>query len=356
MTEQSTRQHDSSRQRPTLHTGITENLAKISITGKSTRSKTPVPSAANATAQSGGIVSTKALKISIPETFNGTPEKIEEFLIQLKLYILFNSAQFIRESDKVLYASSYLRGRAARSFRPYLKEWLSNQDPGDQPNRETKLIFRNYQEFKEKLESLYRISNEEAHADREIRKLRQTTSVTVYASEFQGFIADLGQNDVTFRLQFYLGLKDIIKSELVRERKTTTLTTLISVIKEVDERLQELRYDRNFDTEKFGRSLKATGRYSYRPDPMELDATEVFRNRKNRERRRYYRCGRQGHIVTECKRPRENIVRKELAIITVPGHRQTRWNSCYDDDYTSHREKKEQAGIFPPSDGEDSVV
>ena len=126
----------------------------------------------------------KGLKVSTPETYDGSQHKLEEFLLQIRLYFAFNSYQFGRESDKVLYASSYLRARAARGFRPYLKDWLDHEKEPDELNPETKKIFAKYDRFETKLTDLYRVSNEEHHADRQIRQLRQTTSVAVYASEF----------------------------------------------------------------------------------------------------------------------------------------------------------------------------
>ena len=144
----------------------------MSTSGKQARTSTPTPLVVNEDAQPNNVVSTKTLKVSTPETFDGSPKRLEDFLMQVRLYILFNSALFSKDSDKVLYASSYLRGKAARGFRTYLKDWLDNQDPEDVPSGETKLIFEDYSEFENKLTSLYGIANEEANTDREIRKLR----------------------------------------------------------------------------------------------------------------------------------------------------------------------------------------
>lgn len=91
-------------QRPQLSTRLTDQIATMSVAG-GLRQATPVPQRPGVTQQ---VVSTKMLKVSTPEMFDGSPEKLEDFLMQLKLYLLFNSAQFQAESDKVLYASSYL--------------------------------------------------------------------------------------------------------------------------------------------------------------------------------------------------------------------------------------------------------
>ena len=205
-------------------------------------------------------------------------------------------------------------------------------------------MFRNYSNFEEKLESLYGISDEEAYADRQIRKLRQLTSVAVYASEFQGFAADLEWNDAALRSQFYLGLKDIVKERLTYEGSArTTLAQLIKAAKDMDERIQELRQDRNYDFGNFRRSPKATDRNSYGTVPMELDSAEAIPGGRNREERRCYRCGRKGHLANRCVRKRKGA----LNVLETVDHG---WINCHDDDCETHREQKEKMLMMGPAD------
>lgn len=265
---------------------------------------------------------TKGPKVSTPETFDGTPGRLEAFQLQVQLYLYFNTHQFYGEASKVLYAASFLRGRAARGFRPYLKDWLSNQDEGESPKTETRKIFHDYDEFENKLNDLYGIPNEEVYADRHIRQLRQTTSVSLYASEFQGYAADLEWNDAALRSQFYLGLKDTVKSELSRNSSLTTLGAMIKSAKEIDERLQELRHDR-FVQPGFQRparggrgSFKARSDDPYGPRPMELDATERGgRHKKAGWNPTCYACGNQGHIASNCK-DRNKVRREEFNFLS----------------------------------------
>ncbi|KAI6806740.1 hypothetical protein KC340_g18762 [Hortaea werneckii] len=213
----------------------------MSITSEGQRRMaTPIANGTNDRIES----TTKPPKVSTPETFDGNQGRLEDFKLQVQLYFFFNRAQFATESEKVLYASSFLRGKAARGFRPYLKDWLDHQEGDQQPKTETRTIFHDYDQFEIKLEELYGIPNEESHADRHIRRLRQVTSVSSYASEFQGYAADLEWNDAALRSQFYLGLKEVVKAELSRGRTTRSLAAMMKEAKEIDERLQELRSDR----------------------------------------------------------------------------------------------------------------
>lgn len=236
-------------------------------------------------------------KVSSPETFDGTQGRLEGFLLQVQLYFHFNTAQFTSEADKVLYATSFLRGRAAKGFRPYLKDWLDNQG-GSSPKTETRQIFHDYDHFEIKLNDLYGVHNETVFADRHIRRLRQTTSVSIYASEFQGYAADLEWNDAALRSQFYLGLKEAIKQELSREKGATSLGNMIKAAVTVDERLQDLKQDRYLYS---GNShSKATNRDHYGPQPMELDNTEKRGRSKTRSEVRCYACQQTGHIARNC--------------------------------------------------------
>jgi hypothetical protein len=282
-------------------TGISEQMSAMSITGSGGNEATPSSSA-------GMTGPARPPKVSTPETFDGTPGRLEAFQLQVQLYFYFNQAQFQDEPDKVLYAASFLRGRAGKGFRPYLKDWLDTRNGGN-PKTETRKIFHDYDEFEIKLNDLYGISNEESHADRHIRRLRQTTSVATYASEFQGYAADLEWNDAAFRSQFYLGLKDTVKMELSRNANIRTLAAMINAAKEIDERLQELRQDRFFYP---GFKNQQKGKYDedpYGPRPMELgNITKRGRSQK-RSGVRCYRCQEEGHIARNCQM---NKVRKEL--------------------------------------------
>jgi hypothetical protein len=237
-------------------------------------------------------------KVSSPETFDGTQGKLEGFQLQVQLYFHFNRAQFTSEADKVLYAASFLRGRAAKGFRPFLKDWLDNQEDGT-TRTETRQIFHDYDHFEIKLNDLYGVHNEAVFADRHIRRLRQNTSVSIYASEFQGYAADLEWNDAALRSQFYLGLKEAVKQELSREKGATSLGNMIKAATAVDERLQDLKQDRYLFTGNNSHS-KATSRDHYGPQPMDLDNTERQGRSKKRSEVRCYACQKAGHIARNC--------------------------------------------------------
>jgi len=298
--------------RPPPRTGISEQLDAMSITSEGQQRR---PVATGSTSSNAAFApSAKPPKVSLPETFDGTQGSLEEFQMQLRLYFLFNRAQFASEAEKVLYAYSFLRGRASRGLRPYLKDWLDCHGNEGTPRTETRLIFHDYEQFEIKLDELYGIPNEETYADRHIRRLRQTTSVASYASEFQRYAADLGRNDAALRSQFYLGLKDAVKAELSRGRGVTSMTAMVKSAREIDERLQELKSDRLMYADP-GRGRSFARRDPYGPEPMELDATRKGPERSSGRNRkvRCYRCQHMGHIARDCNKISKGLVQnKEL--------------------------------------------
>ncbi|MBW0497412.1 hypothetical protein O181_037127 [Austropuccinia psidii MF-1] len=64
-----------------------------------------------------------------PECFDGTqPFKVRSFIQSCQLIFHNDQAKFAQDRKKVLYATSFLIGRAAKWIEPYLSN-LTNQDP-----------------------------------------------------------------------------------------------------------------------------------------------------------------------------------------------------------------------------------
>jgi vacuolar-type H+-ATPase subunit F/Vma7 len=143
----------------------------------------------------------------------------------------------VEEADRVIYASTYLRGQAFNWFEPYIREF--NEKPRDDWGDVTKLIFRSYAQFKKKLEQTFGDIDAVRTAERKLDRLRQTGSASVYAAEFQQIISHLDLDEDTYIWLFERGLKDNIKDELMRIDRPKDLTTLIEIAVKFDNRLYE---------------------------------------------------------------------------------------------------------------------
>jgi len=81
----------------------------------------------------------------------------------------------------------------------------------------------------------------EATSERELRRLRQTTSMSDYAAKFESLKQYLSWNDAALRDQFYLNLRDDVKDELAPLDRPQTLSALKELATRLDSRLEERR-------------------------------------------------------------------------------------------------------------------
>ena len=73
----------------------------------------------------------KTPSMKAPECFDGTqPFKVRSFIQSCQLIFHNDPANFAQDRKKVLYATSFLIGRAAKWIEPYLSN-LTNQDPNN---------------------------------------------------------------------------------------------------------------------------------------------------------------------------------------------------------------------------------
>src|SRR5438874_412000 len=180
-----------------VHTNLTQltNVVETSVTAEkdSTRQKT--------------------VKVSTPDTFHGEREKLKPFLAQVELYMQFNSGLFSDEENKVLFAASYLRGTAFNWFQPFQTTYLSEDPPQDS---EAHKLLTSYTEFKKRLTEVFGMVNEKQDAERKILLLQQKGAASTYTTEFAQLNSILGWPNDTLIAQFYKGLKDHVKDELVK--------------------------------------------------------------------------------------------------------------------------------------------
>jgi len=178
--------------------------------------------------------SSKEPKIADAPNFDGSRKELLPFLTKCRLKFAGQASQFKSEKSKVLYAGARLTGPAFSWFLPLANNW-DTSDPDATPPSE----LTSFKTFSDALTTLYGDPNLAATADREIRRLRQLTSVAEYSAKFEQHKQYLGWNDIALRDQYYTGLKDEIKDEIVRSPRPETLDELKKLATRLDSRLQE---------------------------------------------------------------------------------------------------------------------
>jgi hypothetical protein len=181
-------------------------------------------------------------KVQKPDLFYGDRYKLEGWLLQWDLFFLFEDDN-IEDIKKAALVASYLRGPAQTWVTPYLKQFL-----GDGGDDTVKRMFSDWLEFKEKLRQSFAVAKEPLIAERKIQRLRQTTSASDYANEFQKYSIQTDWNDVALMRMYKQGLKDKVRIELMRSgAEITTVEQLIEESIRLDNELYEYELEtRNF--------------------------------------------------------------------------------------------------------------
>jgi len=166
------------------------------------------------------------LKVLTPDAFTDERGKLQAFLIKLKLYIEFNQTKFRSEMDKGLFTVSYLKDAAFDWIDLKLHEFLDKTSKKQMNNK--KSIFSNYKKFKDELWRAFKIVDEKQAAERWLHILKMNKSAVKYAAEFQWIAALMNWDNDALVLQYYWGLNETIKDEIVRMNWPEKLQNMIN--------------------------------------------------------------------------------------------------------------------------------
>jgi hypothetical protein len=255
------------------------------------------------------IPETVRVKMPLPDTYDGSRAKLKSFLMQAELYIGFNGHMFPIEPQKVLWAASFMRGRAFEWIQTFTNDHLANLGSTtpdgkviteDKRDNETKILFYSWNNFKIKINRMFGDIDEERTAERSIQGLRQKGAATAYAAEFQQYSFRTSWNDDALMAQFYRGLKDSVKDEMARmDNRGKNLQALITNAIRIDNRLYERSLERKGQySQGHGKKEQQKPRW---PEPMEIDAANQTQrlSKEEMERRRKnklcFECGKEGH-------------------------------------------------------------
>lgn len=175
------------------------------------------------------------MKIANPEYFKGDRLLLANFLSQCKLKFAGEPSKFPDDRSKIFFAGSYLREGPYSWFQPL----LSAADNGGSPAE-----FVSFHAFSDALTTIYGDPNLVITSEREIRQLRQTTSVAQYIAEFQRLRQYVKHNEAALIDQFYYGLRDNVKDKLVNGPRSETLAEMMKLATSYDARIQERAIER----------------------------------------------------------------------------------------------------------------
>jgi hypothetical protein len=150
--------------------------------------------------------------------------------------------------------------------------------------------------------------DEEQRAERAIQTLHQTKSVTAYTGEFQLLAGRIDWDDKALTAQYYRGLKEEVKDDIVRGGRPGELLPMIEKAIDIDSRLYERRMERRGQYSGGHQRKGKKDRTSRWEDRMELDAVSKKGNpskdemNRRRDKGLCFECGLPGHQAASHKK------------------------------------------------------
>jgi len=253
------------------------------------------------------------IKIRLPTPFSGQSSLCNTFFSQLSLYFAGN-LDYDTGEKKILLATSCLNGPAYA----YMEPFLGKLNSPDKPE-----VLTNYQAFVDTITAAFGDSDPTMSAELALRRLRQSSSATSYATEFRRLSSLVSWNNAALVSQYKVNLRDAIQDELARRPVIHDLEELIVESIDIDNRLFQRQRSRRFVQPPPSYPVDTS-----RPPPptaMDIDRAasnpsrqipQDERNRRNQDKACYY-CGVSGHFSNQCPAKRPNSTRQMVSTIIM---------------------------------------
>jgi hypothetical protein len=253
------------------------------------------------------------------------------FISQLKLYINGNPHIFVNEQAKVLFASTYLEGKAFAWMEPRI-------------NKGTDPMLQNFNIFCDELLRNLGDPDREKTMSKKLRSLKQTSSAAAYRTEFDNIRQYLDWDEGALKEYFYEGLKESVKDSLVLVPiEPEDFKEYQDLCIRLDNRIFERKQDSkssghktpHHTSHKDNHRRPASGNTYTRPQvqvntfsrgtPMDLDASANRKYKPLTPQERQHRmqnqlclyCGKPGHRAGDCPAKKGRPARLQ-ATLTAP--------------------------------------
>jgi hypothetical protein len=145
---------------------------------------------------------------------------------------------------KLLFAMSYLRGKALEWIQPHMENYIDSNTPAN-ITENTRAVLGSVDIFFAAIKETFDVGNDTLEADRDLRALRQKTSAAAYRAEFSILAAKVGWNDDALASQFYRGLKEQVRTEItMRHDRLSTLRDMADLAIQIDSRIFEVQIEK----------------------------------------------------------------------------------------------------------------
>lgn len=250
-------------------------------------------------------------KIKEPDVFRGERSKLREWLAQMKVYFRLVGWADGHDAEKIVYTTSLLRGSAGTWMTPYIEDLK-------QPSWTT------WPQFAEELQNQFGIIDKKGEARNKLKNIIQgKRTMTEYWSEFRLVSSEAELDDATEGEWLLAGMNPTLQNAWGMDSNTyEDVDTLARWAMEKETKLamiKNVQHGRGADHKATPTPRNQNG--TYRPalttqqggDAMELDATrrepnlnlsaQEFRWRRNTKR--CLKCAKIGHMIRECRNPKD---------------------------------------------------
>jgi hypothetical protein len=306
-------------------------------------------------------------KIALPKKFSGKKEDLNPFLAAMELYHRYNANTFDKEEDKILSAMMTMEGDALAWAEPFMSDWLEHGGNKKKTRDGTDEVFESWAKYKERIRATFGEVDAEKTAQRKLLALRQTSSASQFAADFQRLSARLGWDDAALAGIFYAGLKDAVKDNMTFGERPDELESMIELAVRIDNRIHERAVEKRTKgylgiprRQDNGRSRNQM----FEGEPMDLD--KVGRNpRKKEEKKKPWNppqkqpenkkkqewkkagaclgCGKQGHFIRDCSEKKVSVIKRPQDCKNPGNH----WSTCTEGGCLTHYDGKMQSGYWP---------
>ncbi len=306
--------------------------------------------------QEASIFSADKIKISTLNLYHDDQDKLEAYLVQIKLYVKRHSSQFKFIENKILFAFIYLKNNAFTWFHHYLTNYL--QKKSEKREEEINMIFRDLQTFEKRLRRVFEDIDKKCTAKCQLYNLRQKTFAATYSISFQHIAMNMKWNDAALISQFYQKLRKKVKNEIIRINKLVDLQKMIFRAMIIDNRQykRRLKKDKELTTSvvlswKF---KKKRWQSYYDSQSMKLNATwKISMNARDKtvqQSKTCYTCKKLSHYFKNCtqnkyKNKSKSYDKQDRSFAATKEnqknkHQALSWTACYENNCRTHLSNK----------------
>jgi hypothetical protein len=254
------------------------------------------------------VPTSKEPKINSPSPFKGNKAEAEEFILKCQAIFDICTRTYSDNKTKLAFVFNLLQGDAYQWIKPAL---LTKEKPA---------WVTTWEDFKIEFFKYFADSDVKEVSRQKLKSLKQSGSVSNYATDFKKYALYLDCTDETLRQSFFDGLKLDVQDRLLSPQRFTSFTELVDAAIEWDNLLyQRRRAASTFRNSRYTFATRETPRSPAvnvhktvetsvkGPWPMDVDSVKVYKplTQAEKDLRRKNNlclyCGKPGHKIDTCR-------------------------------------------------------